>query len=85
MTDIECLCGDVKVRISGEPVAQFYCHCVDCQRVHAAAYIPVSILYLAEHVKVVSGEPTAWKLHETPRTRSVRHAHPRRPASECVA
>jgi len=67
MTDIECPCGAVRARIEGEPVAQFYCHCVDCQRVHAAAYVPVSI-YRAEQVRVVRGEPMTWALHATPRT-----------------
>ncbi|SRR5712691_4277762 len=31
-TEISCLCGAVKVRIKGEPVEQFYCHCDDCHR-----------------------------------------------------
>ena len=66
MTNVRCHCGLVQVQISGEPVAQFYCHCDHCQQAHGAAYLPVS-MYRADHVKVMSGDPTMWKLHATPR------------------
>lgn len=26
ITKISCLCGAVKVQLTGDPVAQFYCH-----------------------------------------------------------
>ena len=48
-------------------MAQFYCHCDDCQAVHGAGYVAVS-LYRAESVNVTRGTPTAWKLKVTPRT-----------------
>ncbi|KAJ3543279.1 hypothetical protein NM208_g3661 [Fusarium decemcellulare] len=28
-----CLCGDIKFTISGDPVAQALCHCLDCRRI----------------------------------------------------
>ena len=34
-----CRCGAAEIEISGEPVAQFFCHCDDCQIVHGAAYV----------------------------------------------
>ena len=40
-TEISCLCGAVKVRIKGEPVEQFYCHCDDCQAISGGAYVSV--------------------------------------------
>ena len=40
---IECRCGSVAVELSGAPVAQFYCHCADCQAVHGAAFVPVAL------------------------------------------
>lgn len=67
MPTIQCECGVVKVSVEGAPVAQFYCHCDHCQRVHGAAYVPVS-MYRAAQVQVLEGEPTAWRLHQTPRT-----------------
>jgi len=64
MPTIQCHCGAVKVSLEGAPVAQFYCHCDHCQRVHGAAYVPVS-MYRADQVRVVAGEPSMWKLHTT--------------------
>jgi hypothetical protein len=56
----------VHVELSGEPSAQFFCHCDDCQVVHGAAYIPVA-MYPANCVKVSRGVPIAWKLRTTGR------------------
>lgn len=67
-TDISCLCGTVKVRISGEPVEQFYCHCDDCQAVSGGAYVGVAI-YPSNAVKVTQGKPTSWTYKRLPRHR----------------
>jgi hypothetical protein len=67
MTEIRCHCGAVRVELRGEPKAQFFCHCDDCQAVHGAAYIPVA-MYPADAVSVTRGNPSAWKLRTTPRT-----------------
>jgi hypothetical protein len=66
MTTIQCHCGAVQVELTGEPVAQFFCHCDDCQAVHGAAYVPVS-MYRADAVKVTRGDPSTWKLKTMPR------------------
>lgn len=66
MTTVQCHCGDVKIELTGEPVAQFYCHCDHCQQVHGAGYVPVS-MYRTDHVTVTHGDPSMWKLHATPR------------------
>ena len=37
MTDaisVRCRCGGVEMEISADPIAQFFCHCDDCQAVH---------------------------------------------------
>jgi hypothetical protein len=67
MPEIQCQCGAVAVEVTGEPIAQFFCHCDDCQAVHSAAYIPVS-MYPAEAVNVTRGTPKVWKRKRTPRT-----------------
>jgi hypothetical protein len=67
MTEIQCRCGAVRIELTAEPIAQFFCHCDDCQAVHGAAYIPVA-MFPAPAVKVTSGSPKAWKLSSTPRT-----------------
>jgi hypothetical protein len=61
-----CCCGEIEIDISAEPVAQFFCHCDDCQVVHGAAYAPESV-YPAEAVTVVRGEPRQWTLKRNPR------------------
>lgn len=65
-TDINCACGAVKLRVSGEPVEQFYCHCDDCQATSGGAYVGVAI-YPADAVTVIQGRPTAWKYKTLPR------------------
>jgi hypothetical protein len=37
-TEIQCLCGAIKVQIKGDPVEQFYCHCDDCQAASGGPY-----------------------------------------------
>ena len=64
--EIACRCGAVHIEVSATPIAQMYCHCDDCQAVHGAAYVPESV-YPASAVRVVQGEPRAWKLKRNPR------------------
>jgi len=66
-TEVSCLCGAVRVRVEGEPMAQFYCHCDDCQAVHGKAY-PLS-LYPAPAVAVVRGDTVVFTLRTSPRTK----------------
>jgi len=63
---VRCRCGAVEMEISAEPIAQFFCHCDDCQTVHGAAYVPESV-YPADAVTIVKGEPAAWTLKRNPR------------------
>jgi hypothetical protein len=66
MTKVQCRCRAVEVEITAEPIVQFFCHCDDCQAVHGGAYAPESV-YPADAVKVVRGDPMAWKLKRNPR------------------
>jgi hypothetical protein len=63
---LNCRCGAIELDISAEPVAQFFCHCDDCQAVHGAAYVPESV-YPAAAVTVVKGTPVDWTLKRNPR------------------
>lgn len=67
-TEISCPCGAVRVRINGEPLTQFYCHCDDCQAVHGGAYIGAAI-YPSDAVTVTQGDLIAWTLRRLPRRR----------------
>lgn len=66
--EVDCLCGAVKLQLEGEPIAQLYCHCDDCQAVHSAAYVGVAV-FPSQAVKVVRGEPATWTHKTLPRQR----------------
>ncbi|HEY0844662.1 MAG TPA: GFA family protein [Noviherbaspirillum sp.] len=66
--EVSCLCGACALRIDGEPISQFYCHCDDCQAVQGAAYIGVA-LYPSSAVAVTRGTPVAWTYKTMPRYR----------------
>jgi hypothetical protein len=53
---IQCRCGALGLEIAGEPIAQFFCHCDDCQAMHGAAYVSESV-YPASSVRVTRGNP----------------------------
>ena len=58
--EAKCACGAVVLELLGEPLAQVYCHCDDCQRAHGAAYVPRAI-FPRNAVLVCSGETRAWQ------------------------
>ena len=66
--EAQCRCGAIRLKISGEPVVQLYCHCDDCQTAHGAAYVPAAI-YPAQSVEVVQGKPTPMVVKSTERMR----------------
>jgi len=53
--ETQCRCGAARLKITGEPAVQLYCHCDDCQDAHRAAYVPAAI-YPAPAVELISGE-----------------------------
>lgn len=67
-TDVNCLCGETKMSLEGEPIAQFFCHCDDCQTVAGAAYLPIA-LYPNEAVKITAGTPQRWTYKTNTRNR----------------
>ncbi len=67
MLTINCRCEAVELALDGGPVAQFYCHCDDCQIVHGAAYVPAA-MWPREKLRIVRGAPSSWALRATPRT-----------------
>ena len=67
LTTLKCNCGAVEMEIAGEPMAQYFCHCDDCQAVHGGAYA-VS-LHKADRVSVTHGETVKMILKTTPRTK----------------
>ena len=68
VTETGCRCGAVGLRITGEPAVQLYCHCLDCQAAHAAAYVPAAV-FPAKAVEIVRGEPEPMVVKVTQRMR----------------
>jgi len=67
LTKIQCPCGAVTLRVAGDPVEQFYCHCDDCQAATGGPYVAVAI-YPAEGVSC-EGELRTWTLRSLHRKR----------------
>jgi hypothetical protein len=65
---LNCRCGRVQLRIDGAAVAQFYCHCDDCQAVTGGAFVPLA-LFPADSVTVSGEETFTWTYKTLPRTR----------------
>jgi hypothetical protein len=56
----DCTCGKVVFEVTGEPLAQFYCHCTDCSRYHSTHYVEV-LVYPDKpdeesHIRLLEGE-----------------------------
>ncbi|MBI3523230.1 MAG: GFA family protein [Betaproteobacteria bacterium] len=68
--EAQCRCGAIGLKITGEPVAQIYCHCDDCRAAHGAAYVASSI-YPAQSVQVERGQPAPVVVKATQRMRCV--------------
>jgi hypothetical protein len=70
VTGIRCGCGAVELQLTGLPMAQYVCHCDDCQTVHGKAYSVA--LYPAAAVDVTRGETGTFTLKTSPRTKCSR-------------
>ncbi|KAL0933419.1 uncharacterized protein CTRU02_212382 [Colletotrichum truncatum] len=56
----ECLCGNIKVEISGPPVAaQAVCHCSDCRKISGSAFGFNWVV--SQNAVKITGEPKTFK------------------------
>ena len=46
-----CLCGDIRIRASGEPYRVGICHCLDCRKHHGALF-HASAIFPADAVSI---------------------------------
>lgn len=53
-----CACGEVRYRLTAEPLFVHCCHCSNCQRQTGSAFV-VNLLIEADHVELTAGEPQA--------------------------
>ena len=50
-----CFCGAVELRVTGDPVAMGYCHCVSCRH-WAAAPVNAYTMWVPDAVEVTKGQ-----------------------------
>ncbi|MBS1256104.1 MAG: Glutathione-dependent formaldehyde-activating enzyme [Deltaproteobacteria bacterium] len=56
----KCLCGDVTIEVSGEPVMQGNCHCIDCRKNTGAGFATI-LFFKEEQVSLISGEINSYQ------------------------
>ncbi|SLN18699.1 Glutathione-dependent formaldehyde-activating enzyme [Roseovarius litorisediminis] len=54
-----CLCGHIRMEISGEPITVLQCHCLDCQK-SAGGGAALIVLLPRTAVHLDQGEPTGF-------------------------
>ena len=61
LTDKEggCLCGDVRFKLTAEPMYVQACHCLDCQRISGSAFI-INMWIEAKHVQLTNKQPISF-------------------------
>jgi len=60
----KCFCGAVELTVSGEPVAEGFCHCSSC-RSWSAAPVNAFTLWKPDAVKFTKGEANVGVYHKT--------------------
>lgn len=58
----ECLCGQVKMRITEAPLVSMACHCKGCQKLTGGAY-SLSLMLPDNGFEVTDGKPVIGALH----------------------
>jgi hypothetical protein len=51
-----CACGDVRYRLTVDPLFVHCCHCLNCQRQTGSAFV-INLLIEADRVELLGGEP----------------------------
>jgi len=51
-----CSCGDVRYRLTSDPLFVHCCHCLNCQRQTGSAFV-INALIEADRVELLAGEP----------------------------
>jgi len=53
-----CACGEVRYRLTAEPLIVHCCHCLNCQRQTGSAFV-INAMIEADRVELLSGDPVA--------------------------
>ena len=51
-----CACGEVRYRLTADPLIVHCCHCLNCQRQTGSAFV-INVLIETDCVEVLAGEP----------------------------
>ena len=51
-----CACGEVRYRLTSNPLFVHCCHCLNCQRQTGSAFV-VNVLIEADRVELLAGDP----------------------------
>ena len=51
-----CACGEIRYRLTSDPLITHCCHCLNCQRQTGSAFV-VNILIEADRVELLAGDP----------------------------
>ena len=51
-----CSCGDVRYRLTSDPLFVHCCHCLNCQRQTGSAFV-INLLIERDRVELLGGEP----------------------------
>jgi hypothetical protein len=57
-----CRCGQVRLKISAQPILTMACHCTGCQKMSSSAF-SLSAAIPAEGFEIIAGEPVIGGLH----------------------
>jgi hypothetical protein len=51
-----CTCGEIRYRLTSDPLVVHCCHCLNCQRQTGSAFV-INILIETDRMELLSGEP----------------------------
>jgi hypothetical protein len=51
-----CACGEVRYRLTSDPLFVHCCHCLNCQRQTGSAFV-INVLIETDRVELLAGEP----------------------------
>ncbi len=71
----QCLCGEVKYTIKGEPAWMAQCHCKDCQRASGTGH--ASLAFFKEEQLEIEGEVVSFGVEADSGNTNVRHFCPK--------
>ena len=67
----KCLCGEITYEVSGEPVFQGNCHCIDCRKSTGAGFATI-LFFKEEQVVQLSGKTSSFEYNADSGNRKIK-------------